>query len=126
MASHNYLGKLGEGIARDFLIAKGMIIREQNWRMDKFELDLVAEEPGKGILHIVEVKTRTSDEHYDPMTSITNKKRSNLINAANGYVKLYNIRMGIQFDIITIIGTHENYKINYIPHAFQPQLRTYR
>ena len=31
MAEHNELGKLGEQLARDFLIAKGYQILEQNW-----------------------------------------------------------------------------------------------
>ena len=103
-----------------------MIIREQNWRFNHLEIDIIAEEPGKGILHIVEVKTRTSDEHFNPVESITSKKRSNLINAANGYIHFYKLRLGVQFDIITIIGQIDNFKINYLPMAFQPRLRTYR
>ncbi|MBO7609751.1 MAG: YraN family protein [Muribaculaceae bacterium] len=126
MASHNELGKLGESIARDFLISKGMIIREQNWRMNHLEIDLVAEDTDKALLHIVEVKTRSSDDHYDPMAAINHRKRTNLINAANGYVRYYQLKFGIQYDVITIIGSPENYKINYIPDAFRPSLRTYR
>jgi putative endonuclease len=126
MASHNELGKRGEDIARDFLISRGMIIREQNWRMNHLEIDIVAEEPGRGLLHIVEVKTRTSDEHYNPMDAINRRKRSNLINAANGYLQYYNLKLGIQYDVIIIIGRPDNFKINYIPRAFQPPLRTYR
>ena len=33
MARHNILGQLGEQAARDFLIARGLTIREQNWRL---------------------------------------------------------------------------------------------
>lgn len=126
MASHNELGKLGESIARDFLIARGMIIREQNWRMNHLEIDIVAEEPARCMLHIVEVKTRTSDEHYNPLDAINRRKRTNLINAANGYVKYYQLKLGIQYDVIVITGHPDNFKINYIPKAFQPPLRTYR
>ncbi len=126
MASHNELGKLGESIARDFLIARGMIIREQNWRMNHLEIDIVAEEPTRCMLHIVEVKTRTSDEHYNPLDAINRRKRTNLINAANGYVKYYQLKLGIQYDVIVITGHPDNFKINYIPKAFQPPLRTYR
>lgn len=126
MASHNELGKLGENIAREFLISKGMTIREQNWRMEKMELDIVAEELKKGLLHIVEVKTRTSDEHYNPIDSINLKKRRNLIKAANGYIHFYNLRLDVQFDLIIIIGTPDNFKIDYIPKAFEPPLHTYR
>lgn len=126
MASHNELGKLGENAARDFLISKGLIIREQNWRMNHLEIDIVAEDPQHGVLHVVEVKTRTSDKHYNPLDAINRRKRTNLINAANGYMKYYQLKLGIQYDVIVITGHPENFKINYIPKAFQPPLRTYR
>lgn len=126
MASHNLLGKKGEEAARDFLVAQGMIVREQNWRMNRLEIDLVAEEPSRNMLHIVEVKTRTSDAHFDPMKAVTRKKQLNLVNAANGYVHYYQLKMYVQFDVMIIVGTPENFKIQYIPKAFQPPLRTYR
>ena len=126
MAAHNELGKQGEALARDFVISKGFIIREQNWRMDNLEIDIVAEEPDKGLLHIVEVKTRTSDEHFKPMDAITRKKQSNLINAANGYIRYYRLRLGIQYDVIFVIGKPGAQTIQFIPKAFQPRLRTYR
>ena len=126
MASHNELGKLGEEMARDFLIAKGFIIRDQNWRLNNLEIDLVAEEPRKNLLHIVEVKTRTSDAHFNPMDAVNHKKRMNLIHAANGYISHYRLRLGIQYDVIIIVGQPGHQTIQYIPKAFQPPLRTYR
>lgn len=126
MASHNQLGKAGEEAARDFLVGKGMIVREQNWRMNHLEIDLVVEEPGRNTLHIVEVKTRTSDEHYDPMQAITASKKRNLTNAANAYVRLYKLKMYVQYDVMLVIGIPGNFTIRYIPKAFQPQLKTYR
>lgn len=126
MAIHNELGKAGEAMARDFLISRGFIIREQNWRLGNLEIDIIAEEPGKGLLHIVEVKTRTSDAHFKPMDAITRQKQAHLINAANGYVRLYRLHLGIQYDVIFIIGHPGSQSIQYIPRAFHPRLRTYR
>ena len=71
MAQHNIVGKEGEQIACEYLIAQGLTIRETNWRMDRLEIDIVAHKPGDDTLHIVEVKTRTSDEYFDPMMAIT-------------------------------------------------------
>ena len=55
MASHNLLGTEGENAAAEFLISKGLIIRERNWRFRHLEVDIIAESAG-GCLHIVEVK----------------------------------------------------------------------
>ena len=124
MARHNQLGQLGEEAARDFLIARGLTIREQNWRMNKLEIDIVAHDPKANVLHIVEVKTRTSVEHYDPMESINRRKINNLVNAANGYISLHRLPMSVQYDVMIIVGTAPDFNIIFIPNAFQPPLRT--
>lgn len=126
MARHNILGQLGEQAARDFLIARGLTIREQNWRMNKLEIDIVAYEPQTNLLHIVEVKTRKRDLHFDPMAAVTATKQRNLVNAANAYLRYYQLKCGIIYDVIIIVGEPENFKIQYIPDAFVPRLRTYR
>ena len=67
MARHNIFGHIGEQAARDFLITRGLIVREQNWKLNHLEIDIVAEEPEKSLLHIVEVKTRSNVGPYDPL-----------------------------------------------------------
>lgn len=126
MASHNELGKAGEQAACEFLITKGFTIRETNWRMNHLEVDIIAHNPQTNILHIVEVKTRTSDIHYDPIKSITRAKQQHLINAANAYLRFYQLKCGIQYDAIILVGNANNFKITYIPKAFYPRLKTYR
>lgn len=126
MAHHNDLGQAGEQAARDFLIARGWIVREQNWHMNHLELDLVAEEPAARLLHIIEVKTRSSDEHFNPLHAITRAKQLRLINAANAYINIYQLHFGVVFDVMIIVGQPDNFHIQFIPNAFQPPLRTYR
>ena len=126
MARHNILGQLGEQAARDFLIARGLTIREQNWRMNKLEIDLVAYDPQTNLLHIIEVKTRKSDLHFDPMEAVTVRKQTNLVNAANAYLHFYQLKCGIIYDVMIIIGEPGNFQIQYIPDAFVPRLRSYR
>ena len=123
MARHNALGKAGEQAACEYLIAKGYTIRETNWRVGKLEIDIVAQEPKANRLHIVEVKTRSEGEHYDPMQSITPAKIRNLVNAANGYISLYQLKMSVQYDVMILIGKAPDFTIQYIPNAFQPPLR---
>lgn len=126
MASHNELGQAGERAACELLITKGYTIRETNWRMNHLEIDIVAHDPATNILHIVEVKTRTSNIHFDPIRAITAAKKRNLINAANAYLRYYQLRCGIQYDVITVIGKPDNFKLQHIPKAFYPKLKTYR
>lgn len=126
MDKHNKLGKFGEQAACDFLVSHGYIVRETNWRLGHLEIDIVAQEPASNCLHIVEVKTRTSDEEFDPMESINKAKIKNLVNAANGYIEHHQLPMAIQFDVMIIVGTPQDYDIRFYPDAFDPPLRTLR
>lgn len=126
MAKHNELGKLGEKAACELLVSKGLVIRECNWRMNRLEVDIIAYEEGKSILHIVEVKTRSNDEHYNPIDAITRAKQRNLINAANTYIRYQQLKCAVQYDIIFVIGKPDSFKIEYIPDALYPPLKTYR
>ncbi len=125
MAQHNLLGKAGENEAVEFLIKQGLTIRETNWRMNKMEIDIIAMGPGM-LLHIVEVKTRTSDEYFDPMRAITSAKKRHMVNSANAYIHYYQLQCEIQFDVIILIGHEGNFRIEYYPDLFVPKLRTYR
>lgn len=126
MARHNILGQAGEQAACDFLISKGYTVRETNWRMGKLEIDIVAQEPSANRLHIVEVKTRSSIEHFDPMQAITRAKINHLVNAANGYISFYQLRMNVQYDVMILVGKPPHFDIKFIPNAFLPPLRTVR
>ena len=115
MNQKDKLGKEGEQAARDFLISKGYTIRETNWRVGHLEIDIVAQEPAAQRLHIIEVKTRTSVEHYDPMESINRRKINNLVNAANGYISLHRLPMSVQYDVMVIVGTAPDFNIIDFP-----------
>jgi putative endonuclease len=123
MAFHNTLGQIGEKEAAEFLIKKGFTIRETNWRMNKLEVDIIAEE--NNVLHIIEVKTRTSDL-FDPMKAITKQKIKNLVNAANVYIQYNKMRCEVQYDVIILVGNIDELKLEYYPNVFYPPLRTYR
>ena len=58
------LGKWGEDLATQHLSAAGYAIVERNWRVDHFEVDIVAMKNGRIVF--VEVKTR-SDKNGDPL-----------------------------------------------------------
>ncbi|MBR5086716.1 MAG: YraN family protein [Muribaculaceae bacterium] len=125
MAQHNLLGKIGEKEAVDFLIKQGFTIRETNWRMDKMEIDIIAQEPGM-VLHVVEVKTRSTDEYFDPMKAINSAKKHHMVASANAYINYYGLKCEIQYDVIILIGSPGNFQLEYYPDLFVPRLKTYR
>ena len=121
MARQNILGKLGEQSAVEYLIKKGYIIRETNWRLDKLEVDIIAEHDNKII--IVEVKTRTHDL-LSAIDAVDTRKRNFLLRAANAYIKYYDLPHAVQIDVICVIGDDShNFKVEHIEDAVRPRLR---
>ena len=112
------VGAKGEAIAADYLRQNGFVIRHANWRFMHKELDIVATK--NSCLHIVEVKTRTSQYWEKPKDAVIRQKQKNIIVAANAYIRRYNINMQAQFDIISIILADDKCEIEYIPDAFSP------
>ncbi len=55
MAKHNEIGKIGENIAKTFLIRSGFIVVTMNEKFKFGEIDIIAEKDN--ILHFVEVKS---------------------------------------------------------------------
>ncbi len=126
MARHNDIGKWGEQLAYEYLVARGYAILERNWRMKHLETDIIAMKGSRIIF--VEVKTRTSLQ-FDPLQAIDKKRMMHMIRAARAYISAYNIRHEYQFDIITVVGNpigDTPPEIEHIPDAFLPPLRTIR
>ena len=123
MAEHNETGRWGERVACNFLVGKGYAIKETNWRMPPYEIDIVAMKGNRIVF--VEVKTR-SDDFLDPIAAVDKRKMANMTRAANAFVNHYDLPHEVQFDIITITGDQDNYKIEHYPDAFYPPLRSYR
>lgn len=123
MAQHNDLGKWGEEQAATFLERKGYTICDRDWRAGHRDLDIIALNEDQTILVIVEVKTRTSAELNEPEEAVNKKKIRNMGNAANLYLKQFNVEYDVRFDIVSVTGTSDsNAKIEHIIDAFNPLL----
>ena len=123
MAQHNDLGKWGEEQAATFLERKGYTICDRDWRAGHRDLDIIALNEDQTILVIVEVKTRTSAEWNEPEEAVNRKKIRNIGNAANLYLKQFNVEYDVRFDIVSVTGTSDsNAKIEHIIDAFNPLL----
>lgn len=97
MSRIHELGRAGEALAADALVARGWVILDRNWRDGPRELDLVAYRGG--ILAIVEVKTRRSLAWGDPLESISPRKRRELERAARSWVARERHRVPVPFRV---------------------------
>ena len=121
MAEHNLIGAQGEQYACRFLEDNGYEVLERNWRQARHELDIIARK-GRELI-IVEVKTRSSDQHGQPEDAVKKGKRGKLIQGANAYIMTTGCELAVRFDIISVIihPTSKPY-IHHITDAFYPTL----
>lgn len=123
MAEHNDLGKWGEDEAARFLEQKGYEIIEQDWKMGKRDLDIIALNEDRDTVVFVEVKTRSDDDYQEPEEAVDVMKMRNLAIAANAYVKLNNLDWKVRFDIVSVIGCCSHVEnIQHFEDAFNPLL----
>ncbi|WP_372474055.1 YraN family protein [Capnocytophaga sp. ARDL2] len=101
MARHNELGREGEKLAVDYLTENGYEILEQNYRVNKSEIDIIVKKDD--IVAFVEVKTRTTNAFGTPEEFVDDKKKNHIIKVANFYVIANDIESKIRFDIIAIV-----------------------
>ena len=119
MAQHNLLGKKGEMLAGRYLLGEGLAVLEYNWRSGHKEIDIIAQ--WRDTLVFVEVKSRASEEYGNASDAVDDRKIRLLISAAQAYLQKYKIDLKFRFDIITVIGQQEPYKIEHIEDAFIPE-----
>jgi putative endonuclease len=116
MAVHNELGRLGEQMAIDFLIQKGFTIREQNWRFQKAEVDIIAQKGS--LLAVIEVKTRSTRFFGDPQEFIKEQKIKLLTKAVDHYVYARDLEVEVRFDVIGIVKNRMETSIIHLEDAF--------
>jgi len=102
MAAKDDLGRLGEGLATEFLIDAGYVIVERNWRCSQGEIDIVARDGAE--LVFVEVKTRSSVAFGHPLEAITVTKLARLRRLAAAWCDAHPDPYGaIRIDALAVI-----------------------
>ncbi len=120
MAEHNVTGGLGEQLAQRYLEDLGYDILERNWRHGRHELDIVARQGPE--LVVVEVKTRSTEKHGQPLDAIKTGKRNKIFQAANAYMQHAGIELALRFDVISVIMHPGKPYVHHIPDAFYPRV----
>ena len=116
------IGRSGEDLACEFLVNKGHIILERNWRFGHLEIDIISCNP-EGI-HFVEVKTRKTNIQAPPQNSVDLLKQKRIAKAAVWYLKTSKrIPVGgmeCLFDIFAVTFCNDEIKTEWFPQAFIP------
>jgi putative endonuclease len=117
-------GDLGEELAAAALEDKGYLILARKYRRKTGEVDIIAEDPQKGVLVFVEVKSRRSLKFGRPAESVTKAKVRQIKRTASLYIvecmkpdKLHRYS-GIRFDVIEILVTGSSAEASHIEGAF--------
>jgi putative endonuclease len=76
VAKHNDIGKLGEQIAKRFLIYHNFVIIDENTYFGKKEIDIISEKDN--IIRLVEVKTVLMGGSISPEDNLSTDKLRNL------------------------------------------------
>lgn len=110
-------GNKGEDLACMFLLQKGYRILARNWRYHPKEIDIIAQITPEE-LHIVEVKTRSTDYFEKPGEILSAAKQRYLIEAASHYIEQNDIECDVYFDLITVYLNYSPPKIIHLPECF--------
>ena len=111
-------GKLGEGVAKDYLLKKGYIFLESNYHSRYGEIDIIFEND-KYII-FVEVKTRKNGSLVRGIDAVDNFKKVKILKTALIYLAEHNVGKQPRFDVaeVTINKKGECENINYFENAF--------
>ena len=97
------LGNWGEQQAANYLLDRGYCILGRNLKIDRGEFDLVALDPDKQTLVMVEVKTRSTATLQSPLSSISWKQWRSHLWSINKFGKSHGFSGGVRLDIISVL-----------------------
>ncbi len=104
MAEHNEVGKIGERLARAFLMKLGFEIFGQNYHILQGELDIIAKKDNR--LHFVEVKSikvRNLDDIHvltvRPEDNLTKEKWRKLIITLESYLQSHHVPRETRYQV---------------------------
>lgn len=101
--THNQaLGAYGEELAAEFLIGRGMVVLDRNWRCSQGEIDLVLRD-GRTLV-ICEVKTRSSRAFGTPHEAIRRAKIDRLHRLAAAWLETHAARPAdVRLDLVAVL-----------------------
>ena len=116
MSWKKYLGNEGEVLACRYLQSLGMQILARNWRYRHYELDIIAKQHGE--IHVIEVKTRRSDQYLEISELVRRAQVERILTAAQAYIETYHCTEPVLLDLLIIITNAAGTEFECYPDAF--------
>jgi putative endonuclease len=113
-------GVAAEELAAQYLKVRGLTVLARNLRCKAGELDLVCLD--RGVLAIVEVRQRGSDEFGGASVSVTCAKQHKIIRAAQFFLRREKHwrNFPVRFDVLAIEGLPQGaHRVDWIKDAFR-------
>ncbi len=107
-------GVLGEEKASEYLKKKGYKILERNYKVRGGEIDIIALK--KGVLALIEVKTRSSLYAGRPSEAVSETKQTRLKKAAVIYLLNNKKKVEPRFDVIEVLISKDDFSVKEIVH----------
>ena len=110
------IGKIGENIAKNYLIQKGFRILKTNFHSRYGEIDIICE--NFEYIVFVEVKTKYKCGFYSAFERVDSYKQEKILKTIDFYFSNNNIRKQPRIDVIEVILKNDNFVINHFVNAF--------
>jgi putative endonuclease len=116
-SSHLELGRVGETLAADYLVASGFRLVAANFAVPvgrnlrgaviRAEIDLIAYD--EETLCFIEVKTRRSDSFAPPQANVDLRKQRQITRAAGAYRRVLGLsNAAYRFDVVSVVLADQN------------------
>lgn len=109
-------GADAEALAAEFLKRRGLRILRRNFRVRVGEIDLVAEDGDT--LVFIEVRSRASHAYGGAAASITMRKQTRIVRAAQLFLATTGADRPCRFDCVLLEGRAPDVRIEWIRDAF--------
>ena len=111
------LGKIGEGIASDYLTTKQVKIIGRNIRTSYGEIDIIGEKDDE--LIFFEVKTRRSEKFGNPEDAVDIRKQEHMMHSAMEYMQThFEGEVAWRIDVIAIkVKKEGSFMIDWFENA---------
>jgi putative endonuclease len=117
MGEHHESGKLAEELAADWLVSKGYVFQDKNYRYQHSEIDLIMKH--NGLLIFIEVKFRSGTGFGYAEEFVDGIKKKLILKAADHYVYEKDWKHDIRFDIVGVYKDRSgNYNFKQFEDAF--------
>lgn len=111
-------GKLGEGLAAEFLSAEGFKVLERGFLCRRGEVDIIASKNKE--LYFIEVKTRWSNAFGGPLEAVDLRKQKRFIMAVRFYMLKKRLAdVNCHLSVIGVDMSGGEPEIEFIENAFE-------